>query len=400
MKKIILLLCLLIAVTLPNSFGQTGSVSGVVTDSVTGLPVVNLTVFIPNTTMGTTTDQHGEYYLGKISPGDYILMFRHLSYPSLSRPITVKPDGKIILNLVIAEKTKDLAEVRVIGRRPDRMASMFLFQKYFLGDATERYCKLENPAALSFHFDGNTLMAMAKEPLIITNRHLGYRITFFLDYFQCVDYKSSEFNFDFSGNFGYSGYALFEDLSSVQPLMAVGWKINRNGEFKGSLRQFLALLYRDELNSNHYFVKRAFHGAGEVQLAGKLSNAMTRIRMAGMDSISSWDHETGKPEVLFYDPDQEYSFVEPEIRQGPEPDTRQLESEALLLVFRDYKKSRELTDDFVTTLQIPKGGITFDRDGIVRSNGGELKWVNLDNAMQIKRMLPHDFIMRMDDAGR
>jgi hypothetical protein len=392
MKKNILLLCLLLPVSVFTAIAQTGSVSGVVTDSLTGQPVVNLTVFIPNTTMGTTTDQQGNYHLNKVNPGDYILMFRHLSYPSVSRPIAIEPGKNIVLNLVIAEKPQRLAEVTVVGRLPDRRAAFHLFQQYFLGDATEFKCKLENPAALSFHFDGNTLKATAKEPLIITNRHLGYRITFFLDYFQCIDYRSGGFHYDFSGNFGYSGYALFEDLTAAQPLMSFVWKINRNNEFKGSLRQFLACLCRNELNTNRYFVRRAFHGPGEIQLAGKLSTAMTRIRLAQMDSIASWNHVTGKPDVLLYDPDEEYVFSGAEVGQGTLPVEKSLSTDALLLVFRDYKKTKELSDDFISILRIPKGGITFDRDGNFRTKGGEVQWVNLDNAMQVKRLLPYDYI--------
>jgi len=380
--------------------GQTGSVSGLVTDSLTGLPVVNLTVFIPNTTMGTTTDKDGKYHLDKINPGDYILMFRHLAYPSVTKSITIEPGKNTDLDVVIAEKSQRLAEVTVVGRLPDRRAALHLFRQYFLGDATENHCKLENPGALSFHFDGNTLKATAKEPLIITNRYLGYRITFYLDYFQCFDNRNQEFDYYFfSGNFGYSGYALFEDLTSVQPLMAMIWNVKRKGEFRGSIKQFLACLYRDELNANQYFLRRAYHHSGEIQLAGKLSTAMTKIRMAQMDSIAGWNHSTVKPEVLFYDPDEEYLFSSEEVKQGADPTTKTLSTNAFLLVFRDYQRSKEIADDFITTLRIPKGGITFDRDGNFRTQGGEIQWVNLDNAMQVKRLLPFDYMNKIDELN-
>jgi hypothetical protein len=326
-------------------------------------------------------------------------MFRHLAYPSVTRAITIESGKNITLNLVIAEKSQSIAEVTVVGRLPDRRAAFHLFQQYFLGDATEFQCKLENPAVLSFHFDGNTLKATAREPLVITNRHLGYRITFFLDYFQCIDYRNTEFNYDFSGNFGYSGYALFEDLTVVQPLMALVWKINRKSEFRGSLRQLLACLYRNELNTNQYFLRRAYHGAGEIQLAGKLSTAMTRIRMVQMDGITVWNHLSSKPEVLFYHRDEEYSFTGEEVRQATESNSKLLSTDAILLVFRDYRNTTEIADDFITTLRIPKGGITFDRDGNFRTPGGEIQWVNLDNTMQVKRLLPYDFMTKIDETA-
>jgi hypothetical protein len=327
-------------------------------------------------------------------------MFRHLAYPSVTKSITIEPGKNTDLNVVIAEKSQRLAEVTVVGRLPDRRAALHLFRQYFLGDATENHCKLENPGALSFHFDGNTLKATAKEPLIITNRFLGYRITFYLDYFQCIDYQHPDFDYNFTGNFGYSGYALFEDLTSAEPLMALVWKAKRKGEFKGSLRQFLACLYHDELNANQYSLRRAYRHSGEIQLAGKLSTAMTKIRMAEMDSIAGWNHSTGKPEVLFYNPDEEYLFSSEEVKQGADPATKTLSTNAFLLVFRDYQRSKEIADDFITTLRIPQGGITFDRDGNFRTQGGEIQWVNLDNSMQVKRLLPFDYMTRIDEPTR
>ncbi|MCX6225683.1 MAG: carboxypeptidase-like regulatory domain-containing protein, partial [Bacteroidia bacterium] len=299
MSKTLFLFILLLSLSATQSFSQTGSITGVVTDSLTGQPVVNLTVFIPSTTFGTTTNQKGEYLLEMLNQGDYILMFRHLSYPSTSRFITIEPGKKIILNLVIAEKSQKIREVVVVGKLPDRRMATFLFNKYFLGDENGTYCKLENPAALSFYSDGNTLKATAKEPLKITNRHLGYNITFYLDYFQCIDNRNSEFNNNDNSNFGYSGYALFEDLTSAMPIKAMGWKFKRNGEFKGSLRHFLACLYRNELTVNHYYLRRAYRGFNEIQQIEKQSNAMTKIKLAQMDSLSSWNHVSGKSDILY-----------------------------------------------------------------------------------------------------
>jgi hypothetical protein len=172
------------------------------------------------------------------------------------------------------------------------------------------------------------------------------------------------------------------------------WKVSRKNEFRGSLRQFLACLYRNELQTNQYFTRRAFRGSGEIQLAGKLSTAMTKIRMARMDSIARWNHVTGKPDALFYDPDLEYTFSSSgkEISPGTEPDTKILSTNALLLVFRDYKGTKAFEDDFTSTLSVPKGGITFDQNGNFWVPKGELQWINLDNTMQIKRLLPYDYM--------
>ena len=394
MRKTILIICFILPYSVRYTCAQTGSVFGVVTDSLTGQPVVNLTVFIPNTTVGTTTDQNGNYRIDKINPGEYKLMFRHLSYLAVSRSITIEPGKEAVLNILLAEAPQYINEVTVVGRRPDRGAAYQLVKQYFLGDVSEYLCKLENPEVLNYHFDGKILKATAKEPLIIINRHLGYRITFFLDYFQCTYDTDSQFDYDFSGNFGYSGYALFEDLMAVQPIMAMVWKINRKSEFRGTLRHFLACLYSNELNNYQYTLKRAYIDSDEIQRAGKLSKAMTKVRMAQMDSIAFWNHVKGKPEILFFDPVEVYTFSGEEIRPGPELDTRAITCSSFLLVIRDSKKTGKVSEAFVSTLRIPKGGITFDQDGNLRAAGGELQWVNLDNNMQLKRMLPNDYLKK------
>ncbi len=388
---------LLLSATL--CFSQTGSVNGVVTDSLTGQPVANLTVFIPSTTSGTTTNQKGEYRLDKLNPGVYTLMFRHLSYPSTTRQITMEPGKEIVLNLVIAEQSRKMAEVVIVGKIPDRGMAYYLFKQYFLGDVSEVYCKLENPEVLTFYYDRNILKASAREPLKITNRHLGYRVTFFLDYFQCIDNPDPELGSHENSYFGYSGFALFEDLTAAMPLRALSWKLNRSGEFKGSFRNFLACLHCNELINNHYHVRRAYHGFNEIQLVEKRSNAMSKIRMAGMDSLAGWNHITGKPDILYYDTDVDYAF-DGVLKDSPGNGRKSLETDALLLVFRDFRKSEDLTDDFISTLSIPKAGITLDKDGNFWSVHGEPKWVNLDNALQIKRLLPFDYITKINEAKK
>ena len=398
MKLKILILLFLLPLPICRTFAQTGSISGVVIDSLTGQPVANLTVFIPFTTVGTTTDRNGNYRIDKLPPGEHKLMFRHLSYLSVSRLIIIEPGKEVVLNISLSEAPQYIDEVTIVGRKPNSRVAYNVFKQYFLGDVSESSCKLENPDVLNYHVDGNILEATAKEPLIITNHHLGYRITFFLDYFQCFNNSDSIFNFNSSGNFSYSGNAFFEDLTEKQPLLAIVWKINRNNEFRGSLRQFLACLYSNDLEKNHYTIKRPYHNSGEIQRAWKLSNAMTRVRMAQMDSIAYWNYAKGKSEILFFDPSENYHFSSEELRQGSNPDIRLLSLRFNLLVFQDQNMTGKISDSFVSILRLPEGGISFDKEGSFRARNGEPQWVNLDNNLQVKRMLPNDFMKKTKES--
>ena len=398
MRKTLFLFIILLSLAGTHLFSQTGSITGVVTDSLTGQPVAGLSVFIPSTTFGTLTNQKGEYYLDKLNPGDYILMFRHLSYPSTTRSITIEPGKKIVLNLVIAPQSRNLKEVVIVGKLPDPRLGYQLFKEYFLGDRGGTVCTLKNPEDLSYFYDGDAVKALAKKPLQITNLHLGYRVTYFLDYFKYVEDRNPESNSSVGAYFGYSGSALFEDLSTVMPLKAMGWKINRSGEFKGSLRHFLACLYRNELPVNHYFLRKAYHGFKDLQHVERLSTAMTKIRMAQMDSLFTWDPVSGKTEFLCYDPNEEYELNGNQVKDGPKSGEKTLSAEYFFLVFSDYNKTKDLKDDWISSLRLPTDGITFDKEGNYWTPNGPFSWVNLHNTIQIKTMLPYDFMPKINET--
>ncbi|OFY48040.1 MAG: hypothetical protein A2X22_06495 [Bacteroidetes bacterium GWF2_49_14] len=400
MKKNALLSFFILIGTVAPAIAQTGSVSGVITDSLTGQPVANLTVFIPSSTFGTITNQKGEYHLGRLNPGDYTLMFRHLSYPTTTRLISVEPGKPVILNLALSEESRKLNEVSIIGRIPDQRLAFHLFKTYFLGDQKEATCILQNPQDLKFYEDGGTLKAVAKNPLIITNRHLGYRITFFLDYFNYVEDKNPDTGLGRNDYFSYGGSALFQDLSVVIPIMTMGWRVARKNEFKGSLKHFLAALYRDQLTKEHYYLRTTFQSPEDLQLAEKRSNAMTKIRWAETDSLFNMDPAIHKSSYLHYYPAEEYPLSQNQITAGLQTGEKKLQAVPSLLVFSDYRKTRDLRDDWISTLRIPEKGIIFDQDGNYRVPEGTLSWINHDNSMQIIRLLPSDYMPKLNENHR
>jgi hypothetical protein len=322
MNKFLKLVFLFFSISASSGFAQTGSVAGVVTDSLSGKPIIAFSVFIPSTTFGTATNQKGAYLLDKLNPGDYTIEFRHLSYPTITRKVSVQAGIQITVNLVVAEQSTKLKEFVIVGKVPDRRVGFQLFREYFLGDRGGTVCTVKNPDDISYFYEGDIIKATAKKPLIIENRYLGYRLTYYLDYFKYVEDKNPDANNTIGAYFGYSGSALFQDLSEVIPLNALFFKMNRAGVFKGSLRHFLASLYANELPANHYYVRKAYHGFKDLQHMEKLSAAMTKIGMASMDSLFSWDPVSGQTEFLYYDPNEEFRFNDNLVKGGPKEGER------------------------------------------------------------------------------
>jgi hypothetical protein len=394
-----MILGLLLSFAICQTYSQTGSVAGIITDSITGWPVANLSVFIPFTTKGTTTNSKGEYTLDRLPPGDYPLMFRHLTYRSYSRSITIEAGKQVLLDLSISENTFEIEQVIKLGKIPDWNWGYNLFKEFFLGDPNELKCILQNPQDLKFYFDGDVLTAYSRQPLEIVNRHLGYRITYYLDYFKFAENKNPLKNSVQGAYYAFSGSALYHDLQPMLKITATNWRLNRDAEFKGSLRHFLASLYQDKLAENRYYIRKAFRGIPDLQKTFNLAASMAKIKLAQSDSVFSWYPEKGESGFLHYIPADEFLIPTDMITEGPQTGEKAVVLHDFLLVFRDFEKTPELQDDWISSLRIQGETILFDRDGNYRVPGGSLEWTNLDNTVRLIVMLPTDYLPKEKPLG-
>ena len=192
--------------------------------------------------------------------------------------------------------------------------------------------------------------------------------------------------------YAFSGSALYHKLSSRIPLAGLNWEKNRESEFKGSLRHFLACLYQDKLSENHYYLRKAYRGLSDLQQKEKLAASMAKIRMAQTDSVFSWYPGEGKSGFLYFIPAEEVLIPPDQITAGPQPGEKTVILSDFLLVFSDFEKTTDLRDDWISTLRIPTGSIIFDKAGNYRVTGGTLEWTNLDNTVRMRVMLPTDYV--------
>ena len=95
-----------------NSFSQT-KITGKVTDKATGEALVGVTVYIKGTTTGTSTDLDGHYDL-KVTPGNYTINFKYISYKELQLSGIVVVAGQTTFqNVLLEEITSEIGEVTV-----------------------------------------------------------------------------------------------------------------------------------------------------------------------------------------------------------------------------------------------------------------------------------------------
>ncbi|MFO7718863.1 MAG: SusC/RagA family TonB-linked outer membrane protein [Gillisia sp.] len=105
---------LLLLFMLPMSFfaqqTASGTVSGTVTESATGLPVPGVNILVRGTTNGTITDFDGNYTLTNVAPNN-VLVFSFLGFT----PQEIIYTGQTNLNVQLSESQAALDEVVVIG---------------------------------------------------------------------------------------------------------------------------------------------------------------------------------------------------------------------------------------------------------------------------------------------
>lgn len=91
----------------PKDEVKYASVSGIVTDEITGQPLAGVNVIIKGTTNGTSTDATGRYVIN--AEGGNILVFSFIGY--ISQEISI--NGRTLIDLALKEDVKSLNEVTV-----------------------------------------------------------------------------------------------------------------------------------------------------------------------------------------------------------------------------------------------------------------------------------------------
>ncbi|WP_299135633.1 carboxypeptidase-like regulatory domain-containing protein [uncultured Tenacibaculum sp.] len=218
-----------------NSFSQS-IIKGKVT-TLKNEPLEGASVYLNNTTIGTTTNEKGEFQL-KNHKGNYELIVSFIGFKTIqlnintntkTKPLLckLKPDTNI-LNEVVIQKTK---------YDDDWKYNLSLFKKAFLGKTElASQCLILNPKVLHFDFDKKTnkLSAYASKPLQIKHKGLGYLIYYDLVEFSLINNRIL-----------FSGYTKYQNLNIT---IKSKWKTNRLKAYNGSRMHFYRSIIKDELD--------------------------------------------------------------------------------------------------------------------------------------------------------
>ena len=90
-----------------------GNVSGIVSESIDGETLIGVNLLIKGTSLGTSTDEYGEYLIRRIPEGEQILIVSYIGYESIERTINVISGENTVINFTLKPQTLEGQEVVV-----------------------------------------------------------------------------------------------------------------------------------------------------------------------------------------------------------------------------------------------------------------------------------------------
>ncbi|MCI0474054.1 MAG: TonB-dependent receptor [Ignavibacteria bacterium] len=103
------------------AFSQNGKISGTVTSSEDGLPVVSAVILIENLSISLQTDIRGEFVFKELTEGNYSLQVFHEGYKTTVTTVAVGKNQTVKLNIKLEKSTITTGEIFVSSVRYESM---------------------------------------------------------------------------------------------------------------------------------------------------------------------------------------------------------------------------------------------------------------------------------------
>lgn len=240
MRKLIILLVINIYTV---SYGQI--IKGTILDLNTKTPIIGASVYLNRTFVGTSSDLSGEFELNISKYPSMQLIISSIGYYSKTiTDFSNKQEYVVYLTPKVYKIKEVFLDIKKSKRR--RKRNLKRFKNEFLGTTFNAAdCKILNEKDISFitSLNNDTIKAFASKPILIHNKSLGYKVTYYLDKFEY--YKKSQ------SVFFYGSIIFNEDLSIKNKI----YEVRRRKTYTGSRMHFFRSLSLNKLSSSGFIVK-------------------------------------------------------------------------------------------------------------------------------------------------
>lgn len=252
MKTMLLFLVLFFSLLRINS----QELKGLVLSEKTNEPIIGASVYFDNTSIGTTTNFDGEFYIELKQAINSPLVVSFVGYET--KIITIE-DFKTKKTFTLKEDVNVLSEV-VLNSKDEwsRKFKLEQFRREFLGQSKfAKQCTILNEEVLILNFERETkqLVVSAKAPVIIKNEALDYIVKYDIhDFF--INYNmDTETNINLEKVFKtvasvvYYGTTFFENIDSKKHKRALR---NRVKAYSGSTLHFMRAITNNRLREEKF----------------------------------------------------------------------------------------------------------------------------------------------------
>ncbi len=234
-------------------FSTSQTLTGTVIDKVTQEPLETAGVYFDNTTIGTTTNEKGQFSISYNDAVQSTLVISYLGYEKVFIS-DYRSRAEIIVELVEAINTLDEVYLEYDDGLT-RKQKLRLFRTEFLGSSKfAKSCKIlnEDDLVLRYNKGNKILSASAKAPVLVKNKALKYDVTFdIIDFevnFNYANPKTNEFSVY---SVTYSGTSFFKNLDDSPKKNTLK---NRETVYDGSVQHFMRALYNKNLKDEGYWI--------------------------------------------------------------------------------------------------------------------------------------------------
>ncbi|AUC82695.1 carboxypeptidase-like regulatory domain-containing protein [Lacinutrix sp. Bg11-31] len=229
---------------------------GVVLNEKTNEPIFGASVYFDNTSIGTTTNFDGEFYIN---------LKQHISTPLVVSFVGFKTEIHSVKNFESKKTFKLEVDLNVLSEvvleSRDEWSREFKlkeFRREFLGRSEfGKKCVILNEEVLVLNFERETkqLIVSAKAPVIVKNESLDYVLTydiedFYINYDIKIKGRKNLEKLSKTVTFmSYSGTTFFENIDSGKHKLAL---LNREKAYKGSTLHFMRSIASNSLNEENF----------------------------------------------------------------------------------------------------------------------------------------------------
>lgn len=243
-------MCVCTSTTLTASPTTSYTLTGTVIDADTGTTLAGAHVFVLESTLGTITDEQGNFSLSGLAAGEIKIGVSMVGFSPYTFAVNPAKITEQTFKISLTPQVYELDQVLVTAKKNRRWRKQLkVFTHHVIGDTENATkTKIVNPEVLNFVQRKGVIIAEAQEPLIIENNALGYRIHYTLVHCAIQNKRPQ-----------YKGIARFEEMEPRNAKEKKRWLKNRDRAYKGSFKHLLRTMA--SVGTMEEFKKEGFHVA-------------------------------------------------------------------------------------------------------------------------------------------